>query len=332
MKLVTMQADVFDKLASIEPGHSFYQSSKWGQYAILNNKEPVYLGLVNENGIYMAMGLFILNKKELFKKNEAYCPFGFLINYYDNDLLKEFMNAVKIFLHKKGVGKLTINPKIEYMVRSHNNDLLIKKIEEIGFKKISDNFIFYTEIEQIPKKPTQKDLIFNTYTITNQEEISRLSDKKEELNDLFKAFDKQVIINICEADFKTSIDKLTSYIEDTKKYIEENKEDNSKTTILEKNETTLLEKEKTRDDLIELYKQNNNKNLVLLSILINSNSEITLLAIDNTEKYKAYELDVALYSQTLKSINKLGYNSFYGFQNLSNSKKTEYIGKFVCQI
>ena len=74
------------------PLKSIYQTPEYG--FIMNNQHfsSILLGLVKDN-IVKAATLVLIRKEEGFKY--AYAPRGFILNYEDFDLLKEFSIKIK---------------------------------------------------------------------------------------------------------------------------------------------------------------------------------------------------------------------------------------------
>ena len=73
---------------------TYYQSSNYALFMAENNFEYDLLGLVDELGVIKAAAL-ILIKKINYKDKFGYSPKGFLIDYFDLDLINIFCQELK---------------------------------------------------------------------------------------------------------------------------------------------------------------------------------------------------------------------------------------------
>lgn len=148
MKLQEIDAKSFDEIAKLEPLVTIFQSSYWAKYkTATNNKSQVlYLNYLNDKGISCGLAMFLLKKVSLFKY-EAYSSFGFLFNYYDKELLQIFCKDLISYLQKKKVNSIIIEPFIYYQNKKYNNDPIIEALQEVGFKKTADSFIYHNKLD-----------------------------------------------------------------------------------------------------------------------------------------------------------------------------------------
>ena len=109
-------------------------------------------------------------------KNMVYAPRGFLLDYNNIELLTEFVKKIRIYLKDKNALFLKINPYVKYqdrtvdgnIVENTQNDYLIKKLKELGFKHQG----FYTTMDE------KKDLEPRWLSVLNINDVS--------IDDLFK--------------------------------------------------------------------------------------------------------------------------------------------------
>lgn len=109
MKIKQLTNEEFTLFANKYNIKSIYQTE---EYAFIMNKqnfESIFLGLV-DNEVIVAASMFLIEKLKGFKY--AYAPRGFLIDYNNETLLKEFTKGVKSFLGKLNVIAVKINPSI----------------------------------------------------------------------------------------------------------------------------------------------------------------------------------------------------------------------------
>ena len=91
------------------PLKSIYQTFEYGLVMNKQGYQTFLLGLLNNNSI-VAATLVLVKKEEGFKY--AYAPRGFLLNYEDFYLLRDFTIQIKNFLGKMNIIGIKINPLI----------------------------------------------------------------------------------------------------------------------------------------------------------------------------------------------------------------------------
>ena len=166
MELVELKEEEFDKFAWEHPQGSFHQMSNWGTLKKKNGWVSHYLGLKDKDKLVAAS--LILSKKTPIKKDMYYAPRGFLIDYKNYDLLKEFTEKIKEYTKKRGAIFIKIDPYISYQERDINGDIVpdgennkdafdnLKKLgyKHFGFNLMQDTlqprWIFVTETKPEP--------------------------------------------------------------------------------------------------------------------------------------------------------------------------------------
>lgn len=102
--------DFFNK----NPNAHFLQSYPWGISCKLSrNQIPYYIGLKNENNHLVAAAL-LLKKATPLKMCYFYAPRGFILDFNNTKILKEFTEKLKQFLTKENAIYLRVNPGIKY--------------------------------------------------------------------------------------------------------------------------------------------------------------------------------------------------------------------------
>jgi len=109
MELRELTNQEFNNFTQVFKDKSIYQTSEYG--FIMNNQgfDSVLLGLVKDE-IVIAASLVLIKKISGFKY--AYVPRGFLIDYEDFYLVKDFTEQIKQYLSKNGIVAVKINPMI----------------------------------------------------------------------------------------------------------------------------------------------------------------------------------------------------------------------------
>lgn len=145
------------KELSIHEFESFVDKSGFGshyqtyEYAILmkdNGFDFEMIGLVDENNTVVAASLILIKKLTKFFKY-GYAPKGFILDYSNKKLLKEFTDKV-IEYYKKKLVFIKINPEIaiaeintKTFKKTYNeNAQIIKSLLDLGYVKLKDNLYF----------------------------------------------------------------------------------------------------------------------------------------------------------------------------------------------
>ena len=157
------------------PLKSIYQTPEYGFIMHNQNFDSIFLGLIKDN-IVKAASLILIKKEEGFKY--AYAPRGFILNYEDFDLLKEFSIKIKDYLGKKGIMGIKINP------------LIIKAIYDFD-KQIVDKNPKYTMIFESLKQNNYYHLGYNNFFEALKPRFEAIIDLTPSINDLFKNIKKE---------------------------------------------------------------------------------------------------------------------------------------------
>lgn len=176
--------DEFTRFADEYDTKSIYQTT---EYSFIMNKqgfESIFLGLFN-NGEIVAASLFLIEKLKGFKY--AYAPRGFLIDYKNEFLLKEFTRGVKSFLGKNNVIAVKINPPI------------IKNIYDCNKKIIYSNPDFNNIFSNL-KKSGYYHLGFNNGFEAIKPRFEAIIDLNKPYYNIFKNIKKEYRTKIRSAD------------------------------------------------------------------------------------------------------------------------------------
>ncbi len=118
----------------------FMQSYAFGEIRKSKGFTPHYVGL-KENGELVCSAL-LLEKKLLFGYSYDYVPRGYVIDYENFSLLKEFTNQLKAYAKKKHVIFIKIDPDIKRhslnlngeVVEGDNHEELITFLKKLGYR------------------------------------------------------------------------------------------------------------------------------------------------------------------------------------------------------
>lgn len=142
MKIVELSNAQFDNFAMYHQLNNYCQTSK---YAILMSEygyDYDYIGYSDNDEIKAAS--MILKKKIGSSSMYGYAPKGFLVDYYDTDLLNNFLNDLRKFYKRKGFVFIKFNPEIiigetskkaNYIVSYNGNVRIIDNLKQMNVKR-----------------------------------------------------------------------------------------------------------------------------------------------------------------------------------------------------
>ena len=111
MKIITLSEQQFNEFSRNHKYKSFYQTIEYGKLMKIDGYDYHLLGFINNSNEIIGATM-LLYKKVFFNYKMAYAPFGFLIDYSNNDLVEEMTQKLKLLLIKQKYIYLKINPKI----------------------------------------------------------------------------------------------------------------------------------------------------------------------------------------------------------------------------
>ncbi len=188
------------------PLKSIYQTPEYG--FIMHNQgfDSVLLGLLKDN-IVKAATLILIRKEEGFKY--AYAPRGFILNYEDFDILKEFSNKIKNYLGKKGIMGIKINPLVIKAIYDFEGQMLYNNPKyELMFQTLKHNGYYH--------------LGYNNFFEALKPRFEAIIDLNKPINELFKNVKKEYRTKIRSAIrngikvYKGDVNQLNKLYEFTK--------------------------------------------------------------------------------------------------------------------
>ena len=199
----------FDAFAKTCPINSYYQSSNYALFMAENNYEYDLIGYVDELGVIKAAALILIKKLTITYKY-GYSPKGYLIDYFDYDLLKSFSEEIKKYYSKKLIF-IKINPEIAIgeinkhtKITNYNQNIVIRDyLKELGYKKLKDNLYFESLYPRFNAILNLNDYKFDNLTKNTKNKIRKAEKKgliiekveREGLDILFNFIKKKKMIN-----------------------------------------------------------------------------------------------------------------------------------------
>ncbi len=227
MKLREINSEEFKKIADKSEQISFHQTKEWGELKSTNGWLHYYVALENKG-----CALLLAKKIPIINKYIFYSPRGFLIDYKDKELLKEFTEEIKKFVkNKKGIF-VKIDPYVAYLERDNdgnivedgfNNKDAYQNLIDLGYKHFGFNLMQDTlqprwmhvintnrTLEEV-----NKDMESKTRQILRKNEKSAIT-VHEIIHDELKTF-KNIMEHTSER--REFIDRPLAYYENMWKYL-----------------------------------------------------------------------------------------------------------------
>ena len=223
MELRELSKKEFDNYALNHPFGSFQQTSFWGKFMEGDKFHAYYVGGFIKEKI---VGASLLLSCEIRKKIRVfYAPRGFLIDYKNEELLKEFTEEVKKFIIEKHGIFLKIDPYI--LVRDRDsegniieggvyNDFVKINLEHAGFIKTTDK-IQPKWLSRINLKDKNLEDVFNGFSPKARQIVRRNERLGFKVRDLdFKDVDKFITIINGESKKYNTISPTIAFFQDLK--------------------------------------------------------------------------------------------------------------------
>lgn len=142
MEIVLLDEFKFDQYAINHPYSNYFQTSNYGKLMNSHGYNAYYLGLVDDNGNIKAATLLTVKNDKNSRRKMAYAPRGFLIDWDDFELVKDFTLKLKNYLSKRNFTYLKLDPYIIYkehdqngneMNNYQNNSNFVVKMQNLGY-------------------------------------------------------------------------------------------------------------------------------------------------------------------------------------------------------
>jgi len=140
--ITDIEKEKYEEFVKNNKKSHFLQSYAWGEFAKKEkNLIPHYVGL-EDNGNLIATAL-ILEKKLPLNLSYFYIPRGYVLDYDNLSILKEFTKEIKNYAKKYKAIFIKIDPDNIYHeednlgnVIKDNNDILISNLKSLGYKHL----------------------------------------------------------------------------------------------------------------------------------------------------------------------------------------------------
>lgn len=133
----------------------FFQSSYWGKLKGGTGWKHELVGL-KENGQVKAASLLLSKKIPIFNQYIFYSPRGFLLDYNDKDLVKQYTEEINKYVKNERGIFFKINPLIIYQERDKdgcvvedgiNNEELVEYLKKLGYQHTGFTITYGKDLE-----------------------------------------------------------------------------------------------------------------------------------------------------------------------------------------
>ena len=132
---------------------NFYQTVNYGMLMAEVGYDYDLIGMIDENNNIVAASL-ILIKPIGIKCFYGYAPRGFLIDFNNLELVREFTTKLKEYYYEKNVIFIKINPNLpigeidtnNFIITYNENKNIINILENNDYKKLADNLYFEAQL------------------------------------------------------------------------------------------------------------------------------------------------------------------------------------------
>lgn len=339
MKIIELTETQFKNYSKLHSSRNYFQTIEYSN--VKTNYTKQFLGFMDENNNTI-MGATLILEKNIGKLKIGIVPGGFLIDYDNDNLFKDFITILKSYLKEKKYVYLAIDNKKAYKMYDKNNKVIyfdtniIKLLDELSFVKTSKEskreIVLETE-----KSPEETYKFFNSNTKRNinlslQRAINIYKDENNNVDILLNLTNnnkKNYITNLVN-NFNTSDNKAEIYFAkiDFEKYIN--------------NYRFLLKKEDERNDELNSIMQNVTikKSISLINKKMKSDKLITKYnneIVKATNAYAKYPDGVIIGAILIIKNNREiyfldeGYNKDLSLFYSSHLIKWEIIKKYLSQ-
>lgn len=141
-KLTELTHEEYESFTNNHEKSHFLQSYEWGQFCKDQKTQvPHYVGLKKKDKVVAAC--LILAKKTPLNYYYGYSPRGFILDYGNFDLIKEFTEALKVYMKDNRYIYIKFDPDIKYhdidenatpVEGGYNNYKLYEYMKSLGYK------------------------------------------------------------------------------------------------------------------------------------------------------------------------------------------------------
>ena len=292
MAIVQITEQEFDEFAKSSPYKNFYQTVEYGMLMDRHNFDDYYLALKDSTNTIIAATLILVNKVFIGYK-WGYCPRGFLIDFHNNELVREFTDGLKEYLKMRNFMFVKLDPYVIYKSRQNNGEIIngidntqvIENLKSLGYEHTGFNLYFENmkprwnavittdetdtlffkyskEIRNKIRKAEKRGIEIVKGNPENIKEFYSLVSKRNtrKLNyylDMYEIMGKKDMVEIYFANINTA-----KYVKESKELFEKEERNNNlineelEENINSNNTSNIIKRKMQSDSLLNVYKQN----------------------------------------------------------------------------
>lgn len=191
MKIIELTETQFKNYSKLHSSRNYFQTIEYSK--VKNDYNRILLGFINESNDTI-MGATLILEKNIGKYKIGLVPGGFLIDYDNDNLFKDFIITLKEYLKIKNFIYLTVDNKAPYKMYDKNGEVIyfdtniIKLLDELSFVKTNKESKRKVVLET-EKTPSETYKMFNSNTKRNinlalQRAITIYKDENTNVNTL----------------------------------------------------------------------------------------------------------------------------------------------------
>lgn len=352
MKIIELNEVQFKNYSKLHSSRNYFQTCEYAK--IQSNYNKIFLGFINENDNTI-MGAVLILEKMVLNFNIGFVYGGFLIDYDNDSLFRDFITHLKKYLKSKKYVYLSVDNTSVYKMFDKNGEVIyfdtniIKLLLDLSFvrsgKSKSMKVVLETE-----RTPDDTYLMFNANTKRNiklalKRSITIYKDENKNIDTLLNLnskIDKNRIKSILdnfnndanEAEIYFAKIDPEQYINNYRFLLKEEEERNYNLSNLIKNskaKDSIVNKKMESDRLIakynneiikgtSLYTKYPESTLIGAILIIKNNREIYFMDEVYSEELKGFYSSHLIKWEIIKKYLTLGYKIF-NFGSISNRDK-----------
>lgn len=184
MSIRELTIDEFNAFVRNSPLGTHYQTFNYALLMGENGYEYELVGMFNEYNQLKAASLILFKNLKMHYKY-GYAPKGFILDYFNQEIVSEFVALLKNYYKKKKVVFIKINPEIaiseidkETGLKTYNwNYNILEIMEKAGFKKLKDNLYFESILPRFSAVVSLKNYSMNSVSKNTRNKIRRAHHK-----------------------------------------------------------------------------------------------------------------------------------------------------------
>ena len=344
MHIIELSELQFKNYSQLHSKKNFKQSIEYAKLKQYNGYTPHYLGLIDEmNNVHAAT--LLLSKKINNKHKYGYIPNGYLINFYNIDLLQTFTIELKNYLKKLNFIYVRITPLINYQIYNsdfilkENNSGIINELKKLGYEYIPNTTKYKMVLKTDSIKTTYKNfkrslrrtindclkkgiIVYQGTTNQDKQDFLNLIDNKERYQHMIEIFNSpknKLSFYLAKIDPNTYINNYR-YLLKKEQLNNETLNQKLKNPNVQKTKK-LIEKKMISDKLINNYKnemiqgteyaKNYPKGIVVSGVAIITNGkEVSFIKECYAEEFKKIRSVPIIKWEIIKQQISNGYHNF----------------------